>query len=98
MTAFFRKTTIYHALRQTWTGALNLSFVFWLWLPFAGFHPLMVMTMQSVSLVTNSGFTQAVGSWDFWNGCGTRHRTPGASRVGCEISRPSRRDLIIWDA
>ncbi len=39
------------ALRQTWTGNLSGSFVFWLWLPLVGFDPLAVMTMQSVSLL-----------------------------------------------
>ncbi len=39
------------ALRQTWTGNITGSFVFWLWLPLLGFHPLMVMTMQSISLI-----------------------------------------------
>ncbi|SOD80118.1 sterol desaturase family protein [Spirosoma fluviale] len=39
------------ALRQTWTGNLTGSFVFWLWLPLVGFSPVAVMTMQSISLL-----------------------------------------------
>ncbi|GAA4420791.1 sterol desaturase family protein [Nibrella viscosa] len=39
------------ALRQTWTGALSGSFLFWLWLPLLGFHPAAVMTMQAISLL-----------------------------------------------
>jgi sterol desaturase/sphingolipid hydroxylase (fatty acid hydroxylase superfamily) len=38
------------ALRQTWTGSF-MSFIFWLWLPLAGFEPVMVMTMQAISLL-----------------------------------------------
>jgi sterol desaturase/sphingolipid hydroxylase (fatty acid hydroxylase superfamily) len=38
------------ALRQTWTGTL-MSWVFWLWLPLAGFPPVMILTMQSISLL-----------------------------------------------
>lgn len=38
------------ALRQTWTGTL-MSWVFWLWLPLVGFPPLMILTMQAVSLL-----------------------------------------------
>jgi len=38
------------ALRQTWTGFF-MSFIFWLWLPLVGFPPVMVMTMQAVSLL-----------------------------------------------
>ncbi len=39
------------ALRQTWTGDLTGSFIFWLWLPLMGFHPIMIMTIQSISLL-----------------------------------------------
>jgi sterol desaturase/sphingolipid hydroxylase (fatty acid hydroxylase superfamily) len=38
------------ALRQTWTGTL-MSWVFWLWMPLIGFPPLMILTMQSISLL-----------------------------------------------
>jgi sterol desaturase/sphingolipid hydroxylase (fatty acid hydroxylase superfamily) len=38
------------ALRQTWTGTF-MSWIFWLWMPLAGFPPLMVLTMQAVSLL-----------------------------------------------
>lgn len=39
------------ALRQTWTGNITGAFVFWLWLPLVGIHPVAVMTMQAVSLL-----------------------------------------------
>jgi sterol desaturase/sphingolipid hydroxylase (fatty acid hydroxylase superfamily) len=38
------------ALRQTWTGTL-MSWVFWLWMPLIGFPPVMVLTMQAISLL-----------------------------------------------
>ncbi len=38
------------ALRQTWTGTF-MSWIFWAWLPLVGFPPLMVLTMQAVSLL-----------------------------------------------
>lgn len=38
------------ALRQTWTGTF-MSWIFWLWMPLIGFPPLMVLTMQAVSLL-----------------------------------------------
>ncbi len=38
------------ALRQTWTGSF-FTFIFWLWLPLLGFHPLMVMAQMSISLL-----------------------------------------------
>ena len=39
------------ALRQTWTGNLTGSFVFWMWMPLLGFEPLMIVFLQSVSLL-----------------------------------------------
>src|SRR5690606_20222356 len=39
------------ALRQTWSGDLSGRFIFLMWLPLLGFHPLMIMTMQSISLL-----------------------------------------------
>lgn len=38
------------ALRQTWTGTF-MSWIFWAWLPLVGFPPLMILTMQAVSLL-----------------------------------------------
>jgi len=39
------------ALRQTWTGNLTGGFIFWMWMPFLGFHPIVVMLMQQISLI-----------------------------------------------
>ena len=89
------------ALRQTWTGTLTGSFVFWLWLPVLGFHPVMVMTMQSISLL-----------YQFWIHTETIGRlpapveaifnTPSHHRVhhGSDVKYLDRNHagvLIIWD-
>lgn len=39
------------ALRQTWTGNLTGAFLFWAWMPLAGFHPVWILFMQQVSLI-----------------------------------------------
>jgi sterol desaturase/sphingolipid hydroxylase (fatty acid hydroxylase superfamily) len=39
------------ALRQTWTGNFTGTFVFWLWMPLLGFHPVMIALFQQISLV-----------------------------------------------
>lgn len=39
------------ALRQTWTGNLTGAFLFWAWMPLVGFHPFIVLMMQSISLI-----------------------------------------------
>jgi len=39
------------ALRQTWTGLITGTLIFWFWLPLVGFHPIMIVTMKSISLI-----------------------------------------------
>ncbi|RYY64998.1 MAG: sterol desaturase family protein [Chitinophagaceae bacterium] len=39
------------ALRQTWTGNLTGTFLFWAWMPLAGFAPIWILLMQQVSLI-----------------------------------------------
>lgn len=39
------------ALRQTWTGNATGAFLFWAWMPLAGFHPIWILFMQQVSLI-----------------------------------------------
>ncbi len=88
------------ALRQTWTGALNLSFIFWLWLPLLGFHPLMVMTMQSISLLYQFWIhTETIGRLGFLEWF---MNTPSHHRVhhGADVKYLDRNHggiLIIWD-
>ena len=38
------------ALRQTWTGGFY-GFIFWAWLAFIGFHPIMIFAQMSISLI-----------------------------------------------
>jgi len=38
------------ALRQSWAELLY-KYIWWLWLPLIGFHPLMILTMISISLI-----------------------------------------------
>jgi sterol desaturase/sphingolipid hydroxylase (fatty acid hydroxylase superfamily) len=46
-----QKYNLSTAVRQTWTGTLSGAFLFWLWMPLLGFSPLMVMSLQSISLI-----------------------------------------------
>ena len=45
-----RKYNLSTALRQTWTGGF-FTFIFFLILPFIGFHPVMIFTQMSISLL-----------------------------------------------
>jgi sterol desaturase/sphingolipid hydroxylase (fatty acid hydroxylase superfamily) len=88
------------ALRQTWTGVLGLTFVFWLPLVFIGFPPSMVFFFSSVSLVYQFWIhTETIGrlgplEWIF--------NTPSHHRVH-HATNPRYLDanyagvLIIWD-
>ena len=43
--------TLATALRQTWTGKTTGAFLFWMWMPLLGFHPIMIFFLQSISLL-----------------------------------------------
>ena len=89
------------ALRQTWTGNATGSFLFWAWMPLVGFHPLLVLVMQQVSLI-----------YQFWIHTETIHKmpawfelifnTPSHHRVhhGSDLKYLDKNHagiLIIWD-
>ena len=87
------------ALRQSWTGPL-VGWVFWLPLPLLGFHPLMIVTAQAVSLLyqywihTELIDRMGVFGWVF--------NTPSHHRVhhGSDplyLDRNHGGILIIWD-
>ncbi len=45
-----QKYNLSTALRQTWTGNFS-GFIFWIWLPLLGFHPVMILAQMSISLI-----------------------------------------------
>lgn len=89
------------ALRQTWTGELTGAFVFWLWLPFAGFHPIMVMTMQSVSLlyqffIHTEAIKKLPAPIEFVFNTPSHHRVHHATNLQY-LDKNHAGILIIWD-
>lgn len=89
------------ALRQTWTGNLTGTFLFWAWMPLVGFPPLVILLMQQVSLI-----------YQFWIHTETIHQlpkwiefifnTPSHHRVhhGSDLKYLDKNHggiLIIWD-
>jgi sterol desaturase/sphingolipid hydroxylase (fatty acid hydroxylase superfamily) len=89
------------ALRQTWTGNATGAFLFWAWMPLAGFNPIWVLFMQQVSLI-----------YQFWIHTETIHQmpkwfefifnTPSHHRVhhGSDLKYLDKNHagiLIIWD-
>jgi len=88
------------ALRQTWTGSFY-TFIFWLWLPFMGFHPLMVMAQMSISLIYQFWIhTEAIQRFPAW--FEAIFNTPSHHRVHHAVNpryldRNHAGIFIIWD-
>ena len=87
------------ALRQTWTGSFY-GFVFWLWLPLLGFHPLMVMTMQAISLLyqfwIHTELVRRMGPLESVFNTPSHHRVHHGANVRY-LDRNHAGTLIIWD-
>ncbi|NEW78242.1 MAG: sterol desaturase family protein [Gelidibacter sp.] len=95
-----QKYNLSTALRQTWTGGF-FSFVFYLALPFFGFHPLMILTQMAVSLIYQYWIhTELIDKMPRW--FEAVFNTPSHHRVH-HGSNPLYLDrnyagiLIIWD-
>jgi sterol desaturase/sphingolipid hydroxylase (fatty acid hydroxylase superfamily) len=88
------------ALRQTWTGSISFSFVFWLWLPLIGFSPIMVMTMQAISLLyqfwIHTELIRSLGPLEAFFNTPSHHRVHHASNLRY-LDRNHAGTLIIWD-
>jgi len=87
------------ALRQTWTGGF-FGFVFWLWMPLVGFQPIMIFTMQAVSLLyqfwIHTEFVQRLGPLELVMNTPSHHRVHHATNPQY-IDRNHAGILIIWD-
>jgi sterol desaturase/sphingolipid hydroxylase (fatty acid hydroxylase superfamily) len=87
------------ALRQTWTGSF-FTFIFWLWLPLLGFAPIMVLTMQAISLLyqfwVHTELVRTMGPLEWVFNTPSHHRVHHASN-GRYLDRNHAGTLIIWD-
>jgi sterol desaturase/sphingolipid hydroxylase (fatty acid hydroxylase superfamily) len=89
------------ALRQTWTGNLTGAFLFWGWMPLVGFHPGMIMLMQSASLLYQFWIhTEAIDKMPKWYeyifNTPSHHRVHHGSDV-LYLDKNHAGVLIIWD-
>lgn len=88
-------------MRQTWTGTISGSFLFWAWMPLAGFHPAMVLFMQSANLIYQFWIhTEAINRMPGW--FEAVFNTPSHHRVhhGSDeeyLDRNYAGTLIVWD-
>mgnify|MGYP000041220824 FL=1 len=95
-----KKYNLSTALRQTWTGGF-FNFVFYLALPIFGFHPLMIFTQMSISLLYQYWIhTELINKMPKWFEC--VFNTPSHHRVH-HGSNPLYLDrnyagiFIVWD-
>ncbi len=88
------------ALRQTWTGVLGLSFVFWLPLVYIGFPPLMVVLFSGISLVyqfwIHTELINRMGPFEWVMNTPSHHRVHHATNARY-LDANYAGVLIIWD-
>jgi len=88
------------ALRQTWSGALGLTFVFWLPLPLLGFPPAMVLLFSGVSLVyqfwIHTELIGRLGPLEWVLNTPSHHRVHHATEPKY-LDRNYAGVLIVWD-
>ncbi len=89
------------ALRQTWTGNFTGTFLFWLWMPLLGFEPIMIVFLQSVSLLyqfwIHTEVINRLPSWyEFLFNTPSHHRVHH-SNMPQYLDRNHAGILIIWD-
>jgi sterol desaturase/sphingolipid hydroxylase (fatty acid hydroxylase superfamily) len=87
------------ALRQSWTGTFY-SWIFWMWLPLVGFRPIMVLTMQAISLLyqfwIHTQLVNRMGPLELVLNTPSHHRVHHGSNARY-IDRNHGGTLIVWD-
>ncbi|MDX2002252.1 MAG: sterol desaturase family protein [Chitinophagales bacterium] len=87
------------ALRQSW-AEIFYKYIFWLWLPILGFHPVMILTMMSISLVyqflQHTTLVKKLGPLEWFFNTPSHHRVHHASNIKY-LDRNHAGILIIWD-
>lgn len=88
------------ALRQSWTE-LFYKYMWYLWLPLLGFHPLMILMQISISLIyqfwIHTKYIQRFPAWfEFIFNTPSHHRVHHAKNI-IYLDRNHAGILIIWD-
>ena len=89
------------AVRQTWTGNITFSYIFYLWMPIIGFHPIVILVMQQVSLLYQYWIhTETIGK--MWRPLEYIFNTPSHHRAhhGSDVKYLDKNYagiMIIWD-
>ncbi len=88
------------ALRQTWTGSF-FSFIFWIWIAFLGFHPVMILAQMSISLLyqywIHTELINKMPRWFEWFFNTPSHHRVHHGNNPLYLDRNHAGILIIWD-
>jgi sterol desaturase/sphingolipid hydroxylase (fatty acid hydroxylase superfamily) len=89
------------ALRQTWTGNITGTFLFWGWMPLFGFEPATVLIIKSISIIYQFWLhTEKINKMPFWFemvlNTPSHHRVHHGSN-DYYIDKNFGGTLIIWD-
>lgn len=87
------------ALRQSWTSMFT-GWIFWAWMPLVGFRPMVIMTMQAVSLIyqywIHTELIRSTGPLERIINTPSHHRVHHGSNPRY-VDRNHGGTLIIWD-
>lgn len=89
------------ALRKTWTYDVTGHFLFWIWLPIIGFHPLQIFAVKTLNFIYQYWIhTEKIGK--LWKPIEFVFNTPSHHRVhhGSDLKYLDKNHagvLIIWD-
>ncbi|MFT7614240.1 MAG: sterol desaturase/sphingolipid hydroxylase (fatty acid hydroxylase superfamily) [Parvicellaceae bacterium] len=87
------------ALRQSWVEVLY-KYIWWIWLPFVGFHPVYIMTMMAFSLIyqfiQHTELVKKLGPYEWIFNTPSHHRVHHATQTAY-LDRNHAGILIIWD-
>lgn len=87
------------ALRQSWTEIIY-KYIFWMWLPVIGFHPIMIFTMMGISLLyqfwIHTKVIKRLGPLEWIMNTPSHHRVHHASNARY-LDKNHAGIFIIWD-
>ena len=87
------------ALRQSWTEFIY-KYIFWLWLPVVGFHPVMIFTMISISLIyqffLHTQVVRKLGFLEWFMNTPSHHRVHHGVNIKY-LDKNHAGIFIIWD-
>jgi sterol desaturase/sphingolipid hydroxylase (fatty acid hydroxylase superfamily) len=87
------------ALRQGW-GELTHKYIWWLWLPLIGFHPMMILMQMSISLIyqywLHTETIKSLGPLEWFMNTPSHHRVHHGRNVRY-LDRNHAGIFIIWD-